>query len=409
MNPRIPKLAEILIHIVAVVVITTLAIRNYELINYMVLEGVPISSESEAYILRGYSSSPDTAAGSVFQDTMNSEVTSSFGSSNDAQSSQTNQMIWHGIVYGLYLTGWFVSYFMFFKRNQSALKKKLLALTTGWLGFAIIHMVIVVFAGVMLNTEPTTSQTTASALTTQPSTTVFRFGTFSSFSDSLFAVYFLIVLVAFLAQTTTQFLYRYQELEEADHMQSELALIRAQLRPHFFFNTLNNLYSMALESKNEALADGLQNLTGLMRYSLTHSTKKLVPLREEWEYIKRYVELQKLRLNPESVDINMEISGDLHSAQIAPMILINFVENAFKHGISYERPSFVEMKLNITETYIILTVCNSNHPSKQEAGVSGIGTAQTKKLLALYYEDDFDLDILSNQQQHEVILKLPRR
>jgi sensor histidine kinase YesM len=164
---------------------------------------------------------------------------------------------------------------------------------------------------------------------------------------------------------------------------------------------------MALETGNQDLADGLQNLTGMMRYSLKQSTKELVPLNEEWDYVEQFVELQKLRINRDSVDIKMETDGRLESTQVAPMILINFVENAFKHGISYEKDSFIKIKLEVKETAIILHVRNSNHPSEQESGTSGIGTTQTRKLLKLYYGDDFDLAISSKKDEYAVILKLP--
>ncbi|WP_020404186.1 sensor histidine kinase [Gracilimonas tropica] len=413
MNPKIPKAVEIFVHILAVAVIVILGVRSYELINFMVVEGYTISSKapsdtfaSETLTLKGFSAAVDstdrdvaTSAKPVSEDSATSNVITIEGKRYNVNSAPSNQVIWHVIVYGLYIIGWFVAYFLFFKRFHHSLKKKLIALSSGWLAFTILHMGIVITVTVLLNAQPVN----------QPAATVLSFGTFSSITESPFAFYFLIVFMAFLAQTTVQFLYRYQELEQADHMQSELALIRSQLRPHFFFNTLNNLYSMALETKNELLADGIQNLTGMMRYSLKHSTKELVPLKEEWAYIEKYIELQKLRINQDSVEINMEVKGRLNYAQVAPMILINFVENAFKHGISYEKASFVNIKLEITDEFVILDVRNSNHPSKQDTGTSGIGTAQTKKLLKLYYESDFDLDIRSASGEHTVVLKLPIR
>lgn len=424
MNPKIPRAVELFVHIVAVTVIVVIGVRSYELINFMIVEGYTISSisppdstASETITLRGFSNTlnfpplTEKWINETYTDHIEKQdepspedSTSSNGKlidvkRNIAESASTSQMIRHIIVYGLYILGWFIAYYLFFKRYHQSLKKKLLALGSGWLAFSILHMAIVVFATVFLNSDSGD----------QPIASVFRFGTFSSISDSPFAFYFLIVIMAFLAQTTVQFLYRYQELEQADHMQSELALIRSQLRPHFFFNTLNNLYSMALETKNEPLAEGIQNLTGMMRYSLQHSTKELVPLKEEWEYIEKYVELQKLRINQDSVEISMEVKGRLNYAQVAPMILINFVENAFKHGISYEKASFVSIKLEVTDEFVIMEVRNSNHPSNQDTGTSGIGTAQTKKLLKLYYEDEFDLDIRSASEEHTIILKLPIR
>lgn len=412
MNPKIPGAVEIFVHIIAVAVIIILGVRSYELVNFMVFEVITISSDSpsdttasETITLRGFPAEIDTIvvpeAGIRNPVPQDSVTTGGVIIQNryNMEGAATNQMIWHIIVYGLYLSGWFIAYYLLFKRYHRSFKKKLTALGLGWLAFSILHMGIVAAVTVILKSQPATD----------PLATVFRFGTFSSITDSHFAFYFLIVIMAFLAQTAIQFLYRYQELEQADHTQSELALIRSQLRPHFFFNTLNNLYSMALETKNETLADGIQNLTGMMRYSLQHSTKELVPLQEEWDYICRYVELQKLRINPESVEVRIDAKGNLRTAQVAPMILINFVENAFKHGISYEIPSYVDIGLEVTNKFVILNVQNSNHPSNQDTGSSGIGTAQTKKLLKLYYDDDYELVIRSESEDHTITLKLPVR
>lgn len=369
MNPKIPKIAEILIHLIAVAVIIVLAIRSYELITYIIVEAT-------------------------------GEGTYSIGRNGNSPTETNNsQKIWHILVYSLYSAGWFVSYFLFFKRYHNALKKKLYALCFGWVGLSIIHTVVVIIAGVVLRSE----------VVDQPVATVFRISAFSSLTDSILGLYFIIVVIAFLAQTAIQFLYRYQELEQADHVQTELALIRSQLRPHFFFNTLNNLYSMAIENKDENLANGIQNLTGLMRYSLNYSTKELVSVHDEWEYIHTYVELQKLRVDPSLVDIAIQHSGNLQIAKIAPMILINFVENAFKHGISYERPSFISIRLVVDREQIQLLVKNSNNPSTQESGHSGIGTKQTKKLLTLYYKDDFSLDIQTENDIYQLRLCLPIR
>lgn len=309
----------------------------------------------------------------------------------------THQVFWHILIYGLWTLTWFLFYFGIYKRYEGSLKKKILGGLTGWISFSSIHMALVFLISKILQSQPATS------------TYVLNFDIVFELGETIFDIYFIIGVVAFMTQTTMQFLYRYRELEQADHMQSELALIRSQLRPHFFFNTLNNLYSMALETKNEPLADGIQNLTGMMRYSLKHSTKELVPLQEEWEYIHKYVELQKLRVDEETVNIKMEAEGHLNAVQLAPMILINFVENAFKHGISYEKDSFVHIQLNVTDATIILSVTNSNHPSKKETGESGIGTTQTRKLIKLYYDDNFDLDISSTKDEYSVILKLPTR
>jgi hypothetical protein len=228
-------------------------------------------------------------------------------------------------------------------------------------------------------------------------------------TQAAYTWYLMLTLITFAFWSAFEFFYRYEELLNADKAQTELSLIRSQLRPHFFFNTLKNLYSMALESENERLAGGIENLTEMMRYSLHQSTEEFVSLSDEWEYIEQYVDLQKLRIKHENVTITLRSSGDLSSVKIAPMILINFVENAFKHGISYENPSSVNISLVADSETITLAVKNSNYPSKQDTGRSGIGTEQTKRLLSLHYQDQYDLEITSGSENHLIVLTLPSR
>lgn len=412
MHPNLPKYVELFIHFIAVAVIVVIGVRSYELTNFMVYEGYTVISDTaqdttklNSFTIRGYSSSAKKDSTQIkakkpaVKDSIPTDVVTIEGIRYNVLRASSDQVLRYTIEYALFIISWFVAYFFLFKKYHKSLKKKLFALATSWLGFSILHMGILITVMVLLK-SPDASQ---------PSVKVLSFGTFSAITESPVAFYFLIVFLAFLAQTTVQFLYRYQELEQADHVQSELALIRSQLRPHFFFNTLNNLYSMALESNNETLAEGLQNLTSLMRYSLKHSTKEWVSVQDEWEYIHTYVELQKLRIDPALVDIQIQHTGNLKIPKIAPMVLINFVENAFKHGVSYASPSHIDIRLTVEDARIHLMVENSNNPSKQEQGSSGIGTSQTKKLLKLYYENDYTLDVTSNEQIYILKLSVPTR
>lgn len=412
MHPKLPKFVELFVHIVAVTVIVVMGVRSYELVSFMVYRGYTVSSEStpdttssKSFTIRGYSSTKLDSAERTnnatikpsSNDSIPTDIVTIEGIQYNVESASSDQVLRHSIEYALFIIGWFVAYFLLFKRHYKSLKKKLVALAISWVGFAFLHMGIVITLMILLKSQ-------ASA---QPAIKVLSFGSFSTFSNSPLAFYFLIVFLAFLSQTTVQFLYRFKELEEADHIQSELALIRSQLRPHFFFNTLNNLYSMALESNNETLANGIQNLTGLMRYSLKHGTKEWLPLKDEWEYIQRYIELQKLRINPEKVDVSLTLNGQIDGIEVAPMILINFIENAFKHGISYENESYVHVKLTTKTDTLLLEVENSNHPSHHDTGISGIGTKQTKKLLALYYENTYTLKIQNTDECYTIKLTLP--
>ena len=306
-------------------------------------------------------------------------------------------IFWHVLIYSLFVLAWFLFYYGIYQRYEHSIKKKVLGGLVGWFGFSLIHGLLVYLVYRLVKPFPLADSH------------ILLFEIEYEFGETVLIMYFMMAVVAFLAHTTVTHLRRYKELEETDRMHAELSLIRSQLRPHFFFNTLNNLYSMALQTQNEDLANGIQDLTGMMRYSLKQSTEKLVPLSDEWEYIEHYVDLQKLRIEQSNVKINLRCTGELAAVRIAPMILINFVENAFKHGISYEKNSFVDILLEVKAGQIVLSVKNSNHPSIQEKGLSGIGTDQTKRLLSVHYQDTYDLDITSNQEWYRVVLTLPAR
>ena len=358
MNSRLSKVLELFIHLVAVLVLLSVGINSYERMAFFVNETKGI--------------------GLIIT---------------------TNQdpVFWHVVVYGLYILTWFCAYFGLFKRFQFSIKKKLLAFGLGWVALSAIHILILFLVSKFMYTDPLANSG------------VFEMKVFGPFNDSLFAFYFVLILIAFLAQTTVQFISRYQELEHADHVQSELALIKSQLRPHFLFNTLNSMYSIALESQQDLLADGIQNLTGLMRYSMRHSTQSLVPLEEEWDYILRYIKLQQLRIPAEQMDIQVDQPEDFGGISIAPMILINFVENAFKHGISYEKHSFIHVSLELDKDYISFKVQNSNHSQESKIESPGLGITQTKKLLDLHYQQQYNLTIEQGQEVYHVHLKLPRK
>lgn len=229
-------------------------------------------------------------------------------------------------------------------------------------------------------------------------------------TDSIYTLYLVLCVMAFAFWSTLQFIYNYEELSRAQKLDSELALIRSQIRPHFYFNTLNNLYSMAIEQDNAILAEGIQNLNQLMRYSLEQGNNERVPLSEEWEYIRSYVELQKLRFEENDVQVELSASGNLEQTTIGPMILINFVENAFKHGISLKQESNIKITLERRTDSIYFSVINSNHPSRQDTGRSGIGSKKTTRLLDLLYEDTYSLktEVVKGMHIAELIIQEPK-
>lgn len=190
---------------------------------------------------------------------------------------------------------------------------------------------------------------------------------------------------------------------------TELAFLKAQVNPHFLFNTLNNLYSMANRSDSPELADGIDKLSQLMRYMLHDSNGETVLLDRELDYIRSFIEIQKLRLSEDDdFIIQFNVDGPTTNVRIAPMLLIPFVENAFKHGIDFKESSVIKIELIIENDEMIFSVFNScaDNANNLEKGRSGIGLENLRRRLELLYYGRYSLEIKEDGEVHGAILKL---
>lgn len=200
---------------------------------------------------------------------------------------------------------------------------------------------------------------------------------------------------------------RHRTLElEIQNQSSELALLRNQFNPHFLFNTLNNIHTLITKDSDKA-ADALMRLSDILRYMLYETNTELVPLEKEIEYIQSFIELQKLRLtNPKNVtfQLNSTINGYL----IAPMLLIPFIENAFKHSEKGKISAPVSIKLEANAKTLIFELSNpireKNEESLDTAG--GIGLKNVKRRLELLYPNMHTLSISTNDNMFYVHLTL---
>lgn len=188
---------------------------------------------------------------------------------------------------------------------------------------------------------------------------------------------------------------------------ANLQFLKSQINPHFLFNALNTLYGTALKGDHDKTAEGIQKLGDMMRFMLHENTLDRIPMAKELEYLKNFISLQKLRM-PSSPNINIEDDIEETSCknQIAPMLLIPFVENAFKHGISLEEKSWIRIELKCIEDIVNFEVRNSIHKNEKdpERGKSGIGLTNVKGRLKLQYADKHLLDI--KETDKEFIIKL---
>jgi LytS/YehU family sensor histidine kinase len=192
-----------------------------------------------------------------------------------------------------------------------------------------------------------------------------------------------------------------------ENLKLELNYLKSQINPHFLFNTLNNLYSIAIKNDDRETATGLSKLSTLMRFMLDKSDKTTVKLAEEIEYLKSYIELQKLRfLDEDDIVISFKTEGDINDFSIPPFLLINFVENAFKHGVDYKLPSGININLNVNENTMTFTIENTNHALNKTKVNTLIGLENVKKRLELIYGGNYELTTKSNSQKYVVRLKI---
>ncbi|MFC2169476.1 sensor histidine kinase [Acidobacteriota bacterium] len=196
-----------------------------------------------------------------------------------------------------------------------------------------------------------------------------------------------------------------QEIE-SKQLQTELDLLKVQINPHFLFNTLNNLFGMA-RNQDAATAEGISRLSHLMRYMIHDSKGDRIDLDKEADQIRRLIELQKLRFSDkDEIDINFKVLGETKKVQIPPMLLIPFVENAFKHGISLETPSFVHMVLKVQDKHLEFSVKNSKHAPHSEDRESdeGLGLSNVQRRLDLLFPESHELKILDAKEVYDVHL-----
>ena len=192
-----------------------------------------------------------------------------------------------------------------------------------------------------------------------------------------------------------------------ENLKLELNYLKSQISPHFLFNSLNNLYSIALKNDDKETASGLSKLSTLMRFMLDKSDKTTVLLDEEIEYLKSYVEIQKLRfLESDDINISFTIIGKTSHFNLPPFLLINFVENAFKHGVDYKALSEINIKIKIEGNELLFKIDNTNQDIKKPDTDLKVGLQNVKKRLDLIYGNNYDLIIKSDSQTYVVELTL---
>jgi len=198
-----------------------------------------------------------------------------------------------------------------------------------------------------------------------------------------------------------------QELQKQT-LTSELRFLKSQINPHFLFNTLNNLYALTLK-KSDLAPEIVLKLSEMMRYMLYECNERRVPLSKEVNYLKNYLELEKLRQG-KNIKTNLIVQGEIGSQMIAPLMFIPFVENSFKHGISNSiSEGYVNIEILISDQDIQINIAKSkitslSPPNKIKSG--GIGLVNIRRRLNLIYPEEYILDIQDSPNEYRVELGL---
>ncbi|MCX6299551.1 MAG: sensor histidine kinase [Bacteroidetes bacterium] len=192
---------------------------------------------------------------------------------------------------------------------------------------------------------------------------------------------------------------------ESEKLNTELSFLKSQINPHFFFNTLNNIYSLAIV-KSEKTAPAVMKLSSIMRYILTETNNDFVPLQNEVDFTKNYIELQQVRLT-EKTTVNFDVIGNVENKNIAPLLFIPFVENAFKYGISTKSISEINIHIESLDNKIIFTSSNSIVKSENNMMENtGIGINNVKRRLELMYSDKHVLTNTIKDNIYQVHLEI---
>ena len=196
------------------------------------------------------------------------------------------------------------------------------------------------------------------------------------------------LLFSIAVKSTKRWLETEAQRKEAANikLQSELQHLHYQLQPHFFFNSLNNIYAMVDVSPDQAKSS-IHSLSKLMRYMLYETNEEQVPLSKEIDFMKKYIDLMKLRVSAKT-KVSYDFPTEETGIQIAPLLFISLIENAFKHGVSGNQEGHIDLRMTYDDKEVLFTIENDNFPKQaDDKSGSGIGIPNIKKRLDLLYQN----------------------
>ena len=199
-----------------------------------------------------------------------------------------------------------------------------------------------------------------------------------------------------------------EQLENAQ-IRQELLQLKAQISPHFFMNSLNNIHGM-IEIDSPKAQDMILELSGMMRYVLYESSTPMITLSKELKFLRNYISLMQVRYNSNKVAVKYTFPSEeeLSSIEVPPLLFIVFIENAFKHGVDYQHSSFINIELSIDKHILTLQCINSLHKNKEKT-IGGIGLDNIRKRLDIIYDNAYSLDMNILDKIFIVTLTIPTK
>ena len=226
--------------------------------------------------------------------------------------------------------------------------------------------------------------------------------TYYNFSVALFYMVFTMAL-----DTSKQWFWQQVTLKriQMENLQTELRYLKAQMNPHFLFNSINTIY-FQIDKKNSEARASLQKFAELLRYQLYECNEDTISIEKEIEYLKSYIDLQRLRKNSNH-SINFNAGEDVKGFALAPLLLLPFVENAFKHLSNFDdQPNLVNVNLDRQNGHFEFKVSNSKNNTETLKNHNGIGLKNVQRRLELLYANRYSLAIDNNDQYYFVTLKI---
>jgi two-component system LytT family sensor kinase len=216
--------------------------------------------------------------------------------------------------------------------------------------------------------------------------------TFASYYISTVFTSTLFILFSIILHFTVDWFLneRIQRDLENQRLTAELALLKSQINPHFLFNSLNSIYSLAYQ-RAENTPEAILKLSEIMRYMLYECNDNKVDLANELQYLQNFIDLQKIRFGDNSF-VNFEVEGIITNQQIVPLLLISFIENAFKHGVANDANAPIQLKITVDDHHLHFYMHNRKHLHNRDAA-GGIGLNNVKRRLKLLYPNQYHLTI----------------